>query len=300
MVVLMALPTLLAMLDAMSSGVMNWSVTNQGTRVLNDMASTLSADPTGLGAALLEIVLIVSSAMVYVALLLRMLLILVAAVMAPLAFAGAVAEWSSKWPRRWVEITLALAVSKLLLVIVFATGFAVIYGVNKATVGLQTPAQVSNVAAGALLLLCAGFAPMGALKLFHFAGDSLGQIHAMHQAAASGGQKVVDTGKEVAKKAISAATGVPVSSGKNPPAPSGTPVKTPPETPGDAASPTTTPESAPGGGSSSAPVPVSSGSGSVGGSSDGGSSADTSGSDGSSSSVPVSSGPAELPAKESV
>ena len=63
------------------------------------------------------------------------------------------------WVRRWVEVTVALVVSKLVLVLIFVVGyFMLVQGVGQAGSGVSQ--QVTQVVAGAIVLALAGFAPV--------------------------------------------------------------------------------------------------------------------------------------------
>jgi type IV secretion system protein TrbL len=61
----------------------------------------------------------------------RKLMLLIAAVLAPLAFAGATADITRSWARKWVEFVAAMIVSKLLLVIILSIGISVINGAGQ-------------------------------------------------------------------------------------------------------------------------------------------------------------------------
>jgi hypothetical protein len=124
----------------------------------------------------------------------RKMLIIVAAVMTPLAFAGGAADITRSWVRRWIEFTAALIASKLLLVIMLMIGLSVFEGagIAKDSNGHSSAGQVgTQLATGSVLLLLAGLAPWIAIKMFHFAGDSLHAVHAQAQGARSGTQTMV-------------------------------------------------------------------------------------------------------------
>ena len=119
--------------------------------------------------------------MVWAAMMTRKMMILIAAVLAPLAFSGATADITRSWVRRWIEFVAAMIVSKLLLVIILSVGVAVLNGAGQAG---SEPTQVfTQLSAGSLILLMGGLAPWVAIRMFHFAGDSL---YAAHATACSG------------------------------------------------------------------------------------------------------------------
>ena len=67
----------------------------------------------------------------------RKVLIVLSAVFAPLAFAGSLADVTVAWTRRWVEATLALIFSKVVLVLVFVVGyFMIVQGVGQVGSGV--------------------------------------------------------------------------------------------------------------------------------------------------------------------
>ena len=119
---------LLAAVDALSAGFVQAatgdSMSQMGTAILSATAITAATNP----AIVLVLALIVLGAVIVVwgAMMVRKLLIIVTAVFAPLAFAGATADISTAWVRRWIETMVALIVSKLILVIIFVIGLGVL------------------------------------------------------------------------------------------------------------------------------------------------------------------------------
>ena len=123
---------------------------------------------------LIGMAIIASTVIIWAALMIRKMLIVVAAIFAPLAFSGATADLTKSWARRWIEVTLALLFSKLLLVIIMTVGFMMMDGYSQPGGITHT---LTNVCIGVLLLALGGFAPLMALKLVHFAGDGLQHLH---------------------------------------------------------------------------------------------------------------------------
>ena len=119
---------LLAAVDALSAGFVQVatgdSMSTMGTAILSATAITAIANP----AVALLLALVVLGAVIFVwgAMMVRKLLIIVAAVFAPLAFAGATSDISTSWVRKWIETMVALVVSKLILVIIFVIGLGVL------------------------------------------------------------------------------------------------------------------------------------------------------------------------------
>ena len=146
---------------------------------------------------LLALVCIVAVVMVYIALVIRKVLIVATAVFAPLAFAGSLADITVSWTRRWIETTLALVVSKLVLVLVFVIGYGILIG-GVGQSGSGATQQITQVISGILVLMLAGFAPWLALKVVHFTGEHAQQLHALGSTAVGG---VVAAGRMAQKAA---------------------------------------------------------------------------------------------------
>jgi len=177
---------LLSAVDALSNGVVEaatgGSIQQLGGSLLSATALAEVADPAGV--LLLSLVAMVAVVVVWFAMTVRKLLIVVTAVFAPVAFAGSLADITSSWVRRWIETTIALVVSKLILVVIFVVGLGILVdGVGQASGGGATQA-ITQAAAGLLVLCLAGFAPWLALRLVHFSGDHFAQLHA-HAGAVS-------------------------------------------------------------------------------------------------------------------
>jgi hypothetical protein len=188
---------LLAAVDALSAGFVQVatgdSISQMGSAILSATSITAITNP----AVMLVLAFIVLGAVVVVwgAMMVRKLLIIVAAVFAPLAFAGATADISTSWVRKWIEMMVALIVSKLILVIIFVIGLGVLTnGLGETTGaagGASATQTITQIIIGALILLMGGFAPWLAIKLVHFGGDHFQQIHGHAQAATAGAQTVV-------------------------------------------------------------------------------------------------------------
>ena len=201
---------LLAAVDSLSAGFVavatGDSVQQMGSAILSATAITAIANP----AVALLLALVVLGAVIFVwgAMMIRKLLIIVAAVFAPLAFAGATSDISTSWVRKWIETMVALVVSKLILVIIFVIGLGVLTDglgeVNGTGTAASATQSITQTIIGALILLMAGFAPWLAIKLVHFGGEHFGQIHGHAQSALAGAQTVA----AAPRKAQSLAGGV--------------------------------------------------------------------------------------------
>jgi hypothetical protein len=144
---------------------------------------------------ILAVAVLAATVIVWVAMMVRKMLLIICAVLAPLAFAGATADITRSWVRKWVEFVAAMIAAKLILVLILATGVAVMQGAGLA--GSQ-PSQVgTQLAIGALILLLGGLSPWLAIRMCVFVGDSLyaAHVHAGHattgaRVAAAAPQKV--------------------------------------------------------------------------------------------------------------
>ena len=196
---------LLAAVDALSTGFVSVatgdSMSTMGTAILSATAITTVANP----AVALLLALFVLGAVIFVwgAMMVRKLLVVVAAVFAPLAFAGATSDISTSWVRKWIETMVALVISKLILVIIFVIGLGVltdglgeVNGPVSGTGALATQ-SITQTVIGALILLMAGFAPWLAIKLVHFGGEHFGQIHGHARSALAGAQTVAAAPRKV-------------------------------------------------------------------------------------------------------
>ena len=168
-----------------------------------------------------------ASVIVWAALMTRKLLLIVSALFAPVAFAGSLGDITASWVRKWIEFTVALIASKVILVLIFVVGLGVLdNGVGEATVGGGTSGQVAQSATqlviGCLILCLAGLAPWMAIKLVHFTGDSFHQIHSYSQAVQGAGQQVVAVPQKLTQHAQRFATGSASSSSSKSTTPSRT------------------------------------------------------------------------------
>lgn len=194
-----ATQVVLAAVDGLCNGVvefaLNTDLRGMGSKLV--VAATLSqiANPAGL--LLISFVLILAVVIIWIALMIRKMLIIISAVFAPIAFGGAPHDSSRAWVRRWIEVTLALVFSKLIIVIIFMIGLSVLNGAGNPPHPSTTQA-ITSLCIGALTLLLAGFAPWLAVKMVHFAGDAIQAVHVQASAATSGGRSAVAVPQKVA------------------------------------------------------------------------------------------------------
>jgi hypothetical protein len=190
---------LLEATDALCNGVVKvatgTNLAGLGRLVLGSSALTASVSGS---AALLLLALgcIAATAIVYATLVVRKVLIVVTAVFAPIAFAGSLADITVSWTRRWIETTIALIASKLILVLIFVAGYGILVeGVGQS--GSGATQKVTQVISGILVLFVAGLAPWLALKVVHFTGEHAQQLHSLGSSAVGG----VAVGGRAAQKA---------------------------------------------------------------------------------------------------
>ncbi|WGT46415.1 conjugal transfer protein TrbL [Tessaracoccus lacteus] len=108
---------------------------------------------------------ITAAAIVWLSLLVRKALLLVAVVFAPLAFSGASWDASRGWIGKWAMFVVALICSKLVLVVMFLVAITQVSAPIYADL-----ASVSDPIAGIVLMAMAAFAPYLTYKLIAFVG----------------------------------------------------------------------------------------------------------------------------------
>ncbi len=167
---------LLIAVDGICDGIAGLAGTSiqDAARGLIDVAllsEVATAGASGAGGALLIVfglLFIVGAALTLGTLLVRQALIVIAVVVAPLALAGGAARITSGWVVRWVQVTLALILSKLAIVIVLVVAVGMVGGA----------AGIGALLSGLILLLLASLAPWACFKVLDFAGTHVaGEWH---------------------------------------------------------------------------------------------------------------------------
>lgn len=110
--------------------------------------------------------------LVWLSLLTRKALLLIAVVLAPLALAGSSWDHTRAWVGRWVSFVVAMIVSKLVIVVIFLIAATQVSAPIDADLK-----SISDPIAGIVLMLVAGFAPYIAYKAISFMGFDM--YHAM-------------------------------------------------------------------------------------------------------------------------
>lgn len=179
-VALALLGTALEIADQLCVGIVNAAGTN-----MNEMGDKVAVLAGGLGAinlsapgagAILTIFLaslaIIGAMVVWISLLIRKALLLIAIVFAPIALAGSSWDHTRNWVSRWASFVIAMILSKVVLVVIFLLATAQVSAPIDAD--LQS---VSQPMAGVVLMLMAGFAPYLTYKAISFMGFDM--YHAM-------------------------------------------------------------------------------------------------------------------------
>lgn len=136
---------------------------------------TINIAASGVGAIVtifLAGLMICAVAIVWFSLLIRKALLLVAIVLAPIAFAGAAWDVTRGWIGKWAAFVIALIVSKLVLVVVFLIAVTQV----STPIGVDL-ASVTEPISGIVLLFIAAFAPYMVYRFISFLGFDL--YHAM-------------------------------------------------------------------------------------------------------------------------
>jgi hypothetical protein len=194
---LAATQALLAAVDALSAGLLSYTLHTNMAGLGQTLAVTqLAATRNPAISLLLSVVVIAAVVIVWAAMTLRKVMLLIAAVLAPLAFAGATADITRGWVRKWVEFVAAMVVSKLLLVIILGIGLSLLNGAGQSGNGVTQ--STTQLAGGALVLLLGGLSPWLAIRMFHFAGDTLYAAQATSGHATSGARAAISAPQKVA------------------------------------------------------------------------------------------------------
>jgi type IV secretion system protein TrbL len=179
-VALALLATALEVTDQLCIGIVHAAGTNM--EQMGDRIALLAAGIGGLniaapGAGAIVTIFIAGLAIgaaviVWISLLIRKALLLIAIVFAPVALAGSSWDQTRGWVSKWAQFVIALILSKVVLVVIFLL----------ATAQVSAPIDsdlksVSEPIAGVVLMLMAGFAPYLTYKAISFMGFDM--YHAM-------------------------------------------------------------------------------------------------------------------------
>jgi len=171
---------LLQIVDQLTTGIVNAagsSMQQMGDKLaaLASGLTLISLPAPGVGAIVtifLAGLMIAATMMIWFSLLIRKALLLVAIVLAPIAFSGSAWEVTRGWFGKWASFVIALAISKLIVVVIFLVAISQL----SAPIDLDL-SSISEPVAGIVLLLVGSFAPYLAYKLVSFIGFDM--YHAM-------------------------------------------------------------------------------------------------------------------------
>ena len=179
-VALALLATALEITDQLCIGIVNAAGTNMeqmGDRIALLTAGLVGINVAAPGAGAILTIFIAGLAIgaagiVWISLLVRKALLLVAIVFAPVALAGSSWDHTRGWVSKWASFVIALILSKVVLVVIFLL----------ATAQVSAPIDgdiqsASDSIAGVVLMLMAGFAPYMTYKAINFMGFDM--YHAM-------------------------------------------------------------------------------------------------------------------------
>ena len=156
---------------------------------------------------LLGLAIIIGSLLLWAVLLFRKAAVLLVAVFAPVAFAGAVWDQTRGWSRRWIEAMVALVLCKVVIVVVFVLGVSAFANNGQTAGGGNTAsASLSDLLVGLLLLSIAVFAPWTTWKFVHWSGMEAGAALHSSMAASPIPAAVRSTGSQAKFMAQSVAT----------------------------------------------------------------------------------------------
>lgn len=179
-VALALLATALEVTDQLCIGIVNAAGTNMeqmGDRIalLTTGLVGLNIAAPGAGAVITMFIAglaIGAAAIVWISLLIRKALLLIAIVFAPIALAGSSWDHTRGWVSKWASFVIALILSKVVLVVIFLLATA------QVSAPIDSDIQsVSEPIAGVVLMLMAGFAPYMTYKAISFMGFDM--YHAM-------------------------------------------------------------------------------------------------------------------------
>ncbi|GAA1546498.1 conjugal transfer protein TrbL [Brevibacterium picturae] len=164
---------LLEIVDQLCIGIIQ--AAGETTESMGDTITLLAAGLVGINiaapgvGAIITIFLaglaISAAAIVWLSLLVRKALLLVAIVLAPLAFSGASWDATKGWISKWAMFVIALIVSKLVLVVMFLVAITQVSAPIDGDL-----ASVADPIAGIVLMTMAAFAPYLTYKFLNFVG----------------------------------------------------------------------------------------------------------------------------------
>jgi len=192
------LEALLAATDSLSNGIVRTAGLGSLDKLGKEVAPAGAIAGIGEPALILMLGLgfLIASFFVWALFIARKAMIIVAAVFAPVAFSGSAAHATRGWVRRWVEFTLAMVFSKLVVVIIFTLAISLVGSPGHGM------AAVGALFSGLAMMVLACFAPWMLLKLVHFVGGDVIAAHhqGLHQSVVAAGSTPVAMARSGAAK----------------------------------------------------------------------------------------------------
>lgn len=189
---------LLSATDALSNGIVRTaglgSLAKLGSKIAPAGAITGIAEPALI--LILGLGYLIASFFVWALFIARKAMIIVAAVFAPIAFSGAASHATSGWVRKWIEFTLAMIFSKLVVVIIFTLALSLVGSPGKGM------AAVGALFSGLAMMVLACFAPWMLFRLVHFVGGDVMAAHhqGFQQSVGTAGAKPAAMARSAAGK----------------------------------------------------------------------------------------------------
>ena len=97
---------------------------------------------------------------------LRKAIIIGTVVFGPFAMAGLASGKTKSWAVKWVEVVVALALSKFVICVILTLAYS--------AVGASVTGDITDALLGSIWVLLAAFSPLAVLRFAHFAGDQIG------------------------------------------------------------------------------------------------------------------------------
>lgn len=187
---------------------------------------------------LLGIAVIVGCLALWTVLLFRKAALLLVAVFAPIAFAGAVWDQTRVWARRWIETVAALVLCKVVIVVTFVVGASAFSGTGPALTAGEpgtgeepvSVAGLSDLLVGLLLLGIAVCSPWLTWRFVHWTGMEAASVmhgnvaaNPMSAAARASASQARFTAQSALTSSVLAGAGAGAGAARRPPGPRAAP-----------------------------------------------------------------------------
>lgn len=209
---------LLTAVDLLSAGIVQFVLgTDLGGMGQKLSVSSLTALSNSWLIATNSLIICVAAFICWAALMVRKMMIIVAVIMAALAFSGATADFSRGWVKKWIEFVGAMIFSQLLMVLMLLVGVSMLDGAGLGAAP-SVNQRLTQVAMAGLFMSLAGFAPWAAIKMAHIGGDAFQNAHMTAKTATVGAATIVQAPMKIAGTAATAGQAAQLGSKIAPPA----------------------------------------------------------------------------------